>query len=108
MVEERQLPAPSSLLLHVPTNLESVCRVCMGPVSSDCLHCWLEAGETVADLTRPPRFFVRDDYYEQRNVQRDKVKRYSQSEVAAHINREGRLTFWDFDPSRYWTKWSPL
>lgn len=61
--------------------------VCMGPISGARRHCWLEAGEIVADLTWPfsQQFFQRDEYYSAMQIEPSKVRRYTRDEVPANF-----------------------
>jgi hypothetical protein len=76
--------------------------VCMGPNHRLALHCWLEAGDVVVDLTKPERFFDRADYYQWTKIRVKEVRRYTSEEAAKLMVRHG-VTFWDFDLSRYVT-----
>lgn len=77
--------------------------VCMGPRVMNQLHCWLESGDIVADLTRPlgMRFFKRQDYYDCFSIDPQQVKRYSFADVTIKTLTAGQVSFWDFDMQQY-------
>jgi hypothetical protein len=64
------------------------------------LHCWLEAGETVADLTTAERFFRKSEYYTQQRVNVGEVRRFTLEEAGRLLLDEG-ITFWGFDLKMY-------
>jgi hypothetical protein len=78
--------------------------VCMGPrgVVPGCelLHCWLEAGETVVDLTTAQRFFSKSEYYSQQRINVGEVRRFTAKQAARLLLDEG-IAFWGFDLKRY-------
>ena len=47
----------AKVLLGIPSDLSTVVVLCMGPVHSNMLHCWLEAGEVGAVLANWITFF---------------------------------------------------
>ncbi len=78
--------------------------VCMGPVEENVLHCWLEAGEIVADFTQPEgrRFYYRNEYYEILRISDDLVKRYTFEYASGRAMRNGgSAEFWEFDLTRF-------
>lgn len=72
----------------------------MGPTRGNVLHCWLETGEALADLTSRMRLFSRNGYYERFAVNAGEVRRYSLQEIAERMGK-GDLTFWGFALEKY-------
>lgn len=108
---------PSWCLNHVHTLTRTIDYlqnspyvVCMGPMLGMCLHCWLEAGEIVVDLTRPvprQRFYVRSAYYALLQIEIEQIKRYTFSDVVRKAFESGDMAagpkFWDFQTDDYFT-----
>ena len=96
-------------LMDMPSDIQDMCRVCMGPTRYDRMHCWLEFGDAgnVIDLTqvrdRADLFEDQGQNYRRFAVQSNLVRRYSAREAAALVLSEG-LTFWGFDLEFYDTR----
>jgi hypothetical protein len=66
----------------------------------------------IVDLTRPQRgpgeprerFFLRSDYYSENEIVSNEVKRYTYQETLRRVHLDEKITFWDFDLSRYATR----
>jgi len=100
---------PKHCLDHVGRllRLDSPCPyvVCMGlrEVVPGCelLHCWLEAGETVVDLTTAERFFRKSEYYARERVNAGEVRRFTREEVGRLVLNDDIITFWGFDLEKH-------
>ena len=69
--------------------------LCMGSCFFG-LHCWLEARSVVVDLTTREKFFEREDYYDEEEVDPGSVRRYPHSEICDRLIEVGYWGFWDF------------
>ncbi len=81
-------------------------RLCQGPMvvthaDRPYLHCWIESGEVVIDLTQKQRFFDKRAYYSQRGVVATEVKRYTVLQMYELGGKAGGAwSFWEFDRNR--------
>jgi hypothetical protein len=82
---------------HILRHLPEGFVLCQGRVRAHGLHCWLEQGNTVIDLTAAERFFAQADYYARNEITGSKVKKYTRPQVVALEQSHGGIdSFWEF------------